>query len=151
MQPGDIIVVAFVKPQQLGQQFKEWPLHVTVLSWQRGTAPAEMLARQLSVNLQDIRPFNVEVADETGFGKTGSIRVNLVRTPTPLSDIHQTVTNVALDAGFVQVSHRYPAYRPHVTVQPKERLHSGDTFLCDHLYLVAQHGEYKSVEAEITL
>jgi hypothetical protein len=42
-------------------------------------------------------------------------------------------------------------FRPHVTVLSTGRVNKADSFNCDRLYIVSQHGDFKQIDSEIIL
>jgi 2'-5' RNA ligase len=144
MQPGDRLVCAFVKPLEKGAEFKDWPLHVTIVPWFRTEASSDELTEEFGQTLAGISAFDVEIDGETRFGRNKL--VNLVAQPTPFMDVEMQVRGIlkSHDAWIAdETTKRTRSYRPHVTEQKTERLHKGDTFVCAGLYLVEQLGGTK--------
>ena len=150
MQPGDRFVGAFVRPQPIGTQFTEWPLHVTVVSWVRGSASTQELEQALAAELGDFRPFEARVGEETLF-VNGTVLVNLIQVPSQFEKLLPLVKSAEDTIGLTFVSTVHPVYKFHVTVQKAERLHEGDSFQVNQLSIVEQKGGYKEVVGEVQL
>jgi len=152
MQPGDRLVCAFVDQAEEGGQFKDWPLHVTVVPWFRIETGIQLLDSEIKDKLEDINPFHVIMGDETTFGRHKT--VNLVACPTPFTEIEEQVRSLLKShkAWLVdETTKRRRDYQPHVTAQESARLYRGDTFICANLYIVEQKGDHKEVIAKIGL
>jgi 2'-5' RNA ligase len=152
MKPGDRLVCAFVDQLPVGTDFKEWPLHVTIVPWFRADVSSYALARGIKTALSGISPFEIRVDGEAVFGRDKT--VNLIEQPTPLNDIESQVRSVLKNhnAWLVDESTKKKRpFKPHVTAQKSARLNEGEGFLCDRLYIVEQKGDHKSIEAEIPL
>lgn len=152
MRPGDRLVCAFIDLQAPGDQFKQWPLHVTVVPWFRVDVGSGDLADQLRETLCYLKAFQVVMGDEGSMGRDKT--VNMVSRPTPFIEIEEAVRSSlkGYSAWLVdETTKRRRDYQPHVTAQPGQRLYRGDTFMCQALYIVEQKGEHKEVVATIEL
>lgn len=153
MLPGDRLVCAFVKPQKVDVEFKEWPLHVTVVPWVRLNEPSKQIAEGLQRALITIKPFHAKAGDEVTMGPKER-RARLLELPTPFTGIEQKVRNYfhKKRAWLVdETTKRRYEFRPHVTVQQTKELAEDKTFRVGKLYIVEQKGDYKQVMAEISL
>lgn len=154
MKPGDRLVTALVGTHSVGQKFNEWLLHVTIVAWFGSTLSSEEIAQTLAKRLKGIKPFEVTMAGEERLGFGGSALVNLVAQPTPFMEIQKIVEQTLDELGVIMTGTRGTwgeFYKPHVTVQAAERLHEGDTWPCDRLYVVSQQGGFNEIDAEIPL
>lgn len=136
--------------QNVGEQFTEWPLHVTVVSWARSELATAELAQALSESLRTVQPFEAVVGSEDKFAN-GTVLVNAIRRPTGFDKLFEAVKETEDRLGFEFVSTMHPSYEPHVTVQRAERLRAGDVFSVSKLYIVEQRGDYKEVVGEVYL
>lgn len=155
MQPGDLLVTALVTPLPEGP-FPEhsWPLHVTIVAWFRTPALADAITHSLAQRLKDIAPFDVHMSEEARLGYGGRALVNLVRQPTPFIDIQQRTIEClkAFNTDFVTGTGTWDeAYKPHVTVQKNGRLHAGDQWKCDQLYVVEATRNGNRIVGEVPL
>lgn len=152
MKPGDRLITALIGNHTIGEAFREWLLHVTIVPWFESSVSSEELANLLDKAYQDIQSFTVVLANEVRMGYEGKALVNLVQTPTPFSDIYSRTEQVLDSVRANRLTRGWSdAYRPHVTVQRSARLHRGDSFLVDRLYIVSQQGDFKRIEAEVPL
>jgi 2'-5' RNA ligase len=150
MQPGDIFVGVFVDKHAVGMKFTQWPLHVTLVSWSRpgGDSNLSTLRSQLKKKLRETKPFTAITSNEEWLAG-GKVLVNLVTPKEEFEGLYDAIKQTEILAGFRFVSTLHPSYVPHVTVQPSERLHEGDEFTADRLYIIEQKGEYKEVVGEV--
>ena len=154
MLPGDRLVVALVKPYQVGDRFIDWPLHVTVVPWFRLNNKPERIAKGLTKALTPIKPFDVIMNQTAWFGPKKNRQAHLIELPTPFSEIEKRVRNYfhKKRAWLVdETTKKRRDFRPHVTVQKSNQLRVGDSFKIDCLYLVEQRGSQKEIVAEIKL
>lgn len=153
MRPGDRLICTFTEPQPAGFRFKKWPLHVTIVPWFRLSLPPAELARNYKRHLVGSQPFEVTVGGPAEFGYKKRKQVNLVVAPELRRLEGQTRRFLHAHKAWVvdEADKTRRGFRPHITVQDGGRAREGDTFRCDRLYVVAQHGDYKEVEAEAIL
>jgi 2'-5' RNA ligase len=152
MQPGDRLVCALVAPMREGQEFKDWPLHVTIVPWFRTDASPSQLVKEFEQAVDGVKAFMVVMDGEARFGRNKL--VNLVAPPTPLIDIESRIRSVLVShqAWVVdQTTKSKRPYRPHVTAQKEQRLHQGESFICEELYIISQMGGYKEVVGKLGL
>jgi len=152
MRPGDRLVCGFVDQLSAGSDFRQLPLHVTIVPWFRTEVASDDLAQDLESALTGIKPFEARVGRETtmGHGKT----VNLIQSPEQFENIELSARSTLKrqQAWLVdETTQRRHSYQPHVTAQKNVRVHEGDSFWCDRLYIIEQKGGYKLVTAEIPL
>jgi 2'-5' RNA ligase len=154
MLPGDRLVCAFVEPHTKGETFRKWLLHVTIVPWFRLPDASDAIAQGLEQALKSIGPFKATIDGETIFGPRKNRPAMLIDPPTPFIEIERKVR------GFLhkkrawlvdETTKKQYEFRPHVTVQGEKKLNSGDTFLCDKLYIVEQKGDYKEIVGEVKL
>jgi len=153
MVPGDRLVCTFVKPQQVGTEFVQWPLHVTLVPWFRTDIPTEALADEIGQSLREggAYRFSGFIGREAMFGgKT----VNLIQTRMPFEILEQAARQVLKnhDAWIVdETTKQRRQFIPHVTAQQSERMQEGDVIAGTRLYIVSQIGGSKLVEAEVEI
>ena len=153
MQSGDLFIGVFIRHQKIGRTFIEWPLHVTIVSWARGAAEPQVLLAALDRELRSTKAFSVKVGPETLFSD-GRVLVNEITDAKSLHnfiDIYEKVKEVENKLGYRFVSTLHPRYRPHVTVQSLDRLHSGDEFDVRSLAVIEQKGNHKEIIGEVGL
>ncbi len=153
MRPGDRIICALVDNQAVGSQFKEWPLHITIVPWFRLTIASSELAALLKKSYIGSKQFTALVTDEAQFGYKKTKTVNLVEAPELKRLEGQTRRLLHTHRAWVvdEADKTRGRFRPHITVLKAGRMHQGDHFICDRLYIVSQHGDYKMIDAEIIL
>lgn len=152
MAPEDRLICAAVNQLALHQEFKTWPLHLTIVPWFRMPEPSEDLAAELQSRLAGIEPFMVAMGEQTTLGHNKT--VNLVQEPTPLHRIWREIVEVLDEHQAWQVdktTKRHHSYRPHVSQQQAERLHEGESFWCARLYIIEQLGGRKRVAGIVEL
>lgn len=154
MVPGDRLVVVFVEQKQVGDTFKTWPLHITIVPWFRAETSSDELAAEICEGLADLEPFKAIVAGTAGFGRGGRKPVNLIQEPTFLSEVEQTVRNVLKRCASWLVDETTKikrTFRPHVTHQGAEQVYEGDILMINRLYIIEQKGGYKEIAATVSL
>ncbi len=154
MQPGDRLVCVLVTQLANGAVFSQWPLHITLVPWFRSEVSSELLVELFSESLEDVQPFEVEVAGEATFGYRGRKTVSLIKQPSPLEEIEGRVRHILKTNSSWIVDESTKAtrsFRPHVTFQKNECLHEGDRFVCDQLYIIEQKGDHKLVAGTVGL
>lgn len=153
MLPGDRLVCAFVEPVA-ARQFKQWPLHVTIVPWFRLSDGSSVIAAGLKLALKTIKPFEVVGDGETMFGPSKNRLVRLLAPSQPLNTAEAKVRGYLHKkrAWLVdETTKKHYDFRPHVTAQAGSSLSKGDKFVIDRLYIVEQKGEFKEVASEVVL
>lgn len=153
MRPGDRLVCAFIKSLPVHEQFKQWPLHVTIVPWFRLDLSVAELAAGLKGAFVGSHPFEVTVSMEARFGYKQRKQVNLVKAEELQRLEGQTRRFLHAYKAWVvdEADKTRRGFRPHVTVQQNDRVQRGDTFWCEKLSVVRQCGDYKEVESIISL
>ena len=137
----NLIFVAFVEPVADGLVFprSEWPLHITLVRFDVGTAvlpervaalAAPLAAAALGVALT--------VGEHAGFGRNGSVPVNLIQPQSDLQALHEQLVNAVNSLGgkVLTPAHTMSGYRPHVSHHGDKRLNPGDAVVLDRIALV---------------
>src|SRR5437868_1391450 len=142
MQPGDRLICAFISPATIGTKFKDWPLHVTVVPWFRLDLGTAKLAKELEVHFIISKPFKIDVQAEAQLGYKQRKTVNLVAAPELMILEGQTRQFLHAQRAWIvdEADKTRRGFRPHVTHLEAGRLHEGESFLCDQLYIVEQKG-----------
>jgi hypothetical protein len=80
----------------------------------------------------------VAVGGEAGFGRAGSIPVNLIEPSAALQSLHDALVRMVQEfPGRISTpAYTLEGYRPHVSHHGDKRLHQGDTVLLDRIALV---------------
>lgn len=154
MQPGDRLICAFVEGMHIQETFQIWPLHVTILPWFRLADRSDDIAHGLETALHTMHSFEAVMDEQTVIGPRQSRPATLIQLPTPFSEIEHRVRNYfhKKRAWLVDETTKVRReFRPHVTVQGSKDMHTGDTFICDRVYIVEQKGDYKEIVREILL
>jgi 2'-5' RNA ligase len=143
---------AFVKKQSVGATFKDWPLHLSIVPWFRLKISSLELANELHEHYVGSQPFQVNVLQEAQFGYKKKKTVNIVDTPELRRLEGQTRRLLHTHkAWIVDEADKTRNFHPHVTTQKTKRAHEGDSFKCDCLYIVSQHGDFKQIDCEVIL
>ena len=153
MLPGDRIICGFVKKQPVGAEFKDWPPHITIVPWFRLDVTSPQLAEQLQKHYIGSRPFRVAALGEVQLGYKKKKLANLVVAPELMKLEGQTRRLLHAHKAWIvdEADKTRRGFRPHVTALSTGRVHQNDSFDCDCLYIVAQHGDFKRVDSVITL
>jgi len=155
----NLIAVAFVEPVAEGLEFPrdDWPLHLTLIKFdvveprqeagtepEPGTPPAsgDPLAEQIATLMTDpvtaALGCRLSVDGEAGFGRAGSIPVNLIEPSEQLQFLHNELVRIVeqLPGRISTPAYTLEGYRPHVSHHGDKRLQQGDTFALDRIALV---------------
>lgn len=152
----NLIAVAFVEPVAEGLEFPrdDWPLHLTLLKFdvveprqgpgapRTPPAPGDPLAERIATLMADpvtaALGCRVSVDGEAGFGRAGSIPVNLIEPSEQLQLLHNELVRIVEQlAGRISTpTYTLEGYRPHVSHHGAKRLQQGDTFALDRIALV---------------
>ena len=153
MLPGDRLICAFVKQQPAGYEFKDWPLHITIVPWFRLNIPSTQLAELLQKRYIGSHSFIVAVLDEAQFGYKKRKLVNLVTAPELIRLEGQTRRLLHANKAWIvdEADKTRSSFRPHVTALSVGRLRQGDSFSCNCLYIISQHGNFKLIDDVISL
>jgi hypothetical protein len=154
MMPGDRLVCVLPKPLAVHNEFKNWPLHVTIVPWFRLGLDTRQITNDLSEVLYSVKSFSVVMSEENvRFGHQKGKLATLVRLPSPLIEIEQIVRSYLRNQNAWMVDESTKrlrcAFRPHITAQLNGSLHEGDSFWCDGLYIVEQKGGYKEIVGKV--
>src|SRR5438132_1325280 len=127
MRPGDRLICAFVNPINEGAQFKEWPLHVTIVSWFRLDITSAQLAQALQAHFIGSEPFKIDVQAEAQLGYKKRKTVNLVTAPELIKLEGQTRRWLHAHKAWVvdEADKTRRGFRPHVTHLKTGRLYEG--------------------------
>ena len=163
----NLIAVAFMEPVTEGLEFPrdDWPLHITLVKFdvveprqEAGTTaeaaadaaaevgeapvPGDWLAGKIATIMADpvaaVLGCPVTVGGEAGFGRAGSIPVNLIEPSAALQSLHDALVRMVqeLPGRISTPAYTLEGYRPHVSHHGDKRLHQGDTALLDRIALV---------------
>lgn len=153
MQPGDRLVCALLEDLKVGDQFKTWPLHVTIVPWFRLADDSASVVAGLSKALHDISPFELVGDGEAMFGPR-SRKVRLLAPNQSLSAVEAKVRAYLHKkrAWIVdETTKRHYEFRPHVTAQADSGLGRAAKFTVDRLFIIEQKGVFKEVASEVVL
>lgn len=155
----NLIAVAFVEPVAEGLEFPrdDWPLHLTLVKFDvaesrqepraepgPGTPPAagdplaEQIAALMAGPVTAALGSRISVDGEAGFGRAGSIPVNLIEPSGQLQVLHNELVRIVeqLPGRISTPAFTLEGYRPHVSHHGDKRLQRGDTFALDRIALV---------------
>ena len=144
----NLIFVAFVEPVAEGQVFPrtDWPLHITLVRFDvrfdagnaAGADIAERLAGPADVPVAQALGTPLTVGADAGFGRDGSVPVNLVAPNRALQQLHEQLVDLVPEVGgrILTPRHTLAGYRPHISHHGSKRLHQGDAVVLDRVALV---------------
>jgi hypothetical protein len=141
MQVRNLIFVAFVEPVADGLLFprSEWPLHITLVRFDVGTdVLADRMAALAAPLAAAALGAGLTVGEDAGFGRNGSVPVNLIQPQPDLQALHEQLVNAVDSVGgkVLTPAHTMSGYRPHVSHHGDKRLNPGDTLVLDRIALV---------------
>ena len=149
----NLIFVAFVEPVADGQVFPRtaWPLHITLVRFdvkfdagsQESGDVVERIAGLADGAAKAAFGAPLIIGEEAGFGRNGSVPVNLVQPHPALQKLHEQLVKLVPDVEgrILTPGHTLAGYRPHVSHQATteagaKRLHQGDAVVLDRVALV---------------
>jgi hypothetical protein len=141
MQVRNLIFVAFVEPVADGLVFprSEWPLHITLVRFDVGTdVLADRMAALAAPLAAAALGAGLTVGEDAGFGRNGSVPVNLIQPQPDLQALHEQLVHAvdSLRGKVLTPAHTMSGYRPHVSHHGDKRLNPGDTLVLDRIALV---------------
>jgi 2'-5' RNA ligase superfamily len=141
MQVRNLIFVAFVEPVADGLFFprSEWPLHITLVRFDVGTdVLADRMAALAAPLAAAALGAGLTVGEDAGFGRNGSVPVNLIQPQPDLQALHEQLVHAvdSLRGKVLTPAHTMSGYRPHVSHHGDKRLNPGDTLVLDRIALV---------------
>ena len=144
MQVRNLIFVAFVEPVADGLLFSrsEWPLHITLVRFDVGSPagadPSERVAALAAPLAAAALGAGLTVGEDAGFGRNGSVPVNLIQPQPDLQALHEELVHAvdSLRGKVLTPAHTMSGYRPHVSHHGDKRLNPGDTLVLDRIALV---------------
>ena len=153
MLPEDRLICAFVNKQLEDAVFKDWPPHITIVPWFRLNISSSQLTKELGAHYIGSKTFKVIVHGEAQLGYKKQKLVNLVAAPELMKLEGQTRRLLHAHKAWVvdEADKTRNGFRPHVTALNTGRVHKGESFNCDRLYIVSQHGGFKQIDSVIML
>jgi 2'-5' RNA ligase len=146
----DFLVVCMLAPIEVGTQFTQWPLHMTLVPWFK--ASDEKTVQEIVQNATSVHhPFSVTIGERAYFGPAGKLPVlKIVNTP-DLQSLHESVLQAVKDAGL-QIEGRYTGdnYSPHVTQQAGKDAEGVLQFDCVYIAEALPQG-YRKIVAKLEL
>lgn len=129
-----------MEPLKKGEQFIEWPLHITIVPW--FAMPEEeyvMLDSLLSKIAAKHKTFNVKVGGIEMFAK-GTLAVKLIEPSQELQALHRDVFNTLENNGFPihQKEFLGDKYRPHFIYKPEDKIKTGTAITVHSFSLIKQ-------------
>jgi 2'-5' RNA ligase len=153
MLPGDRLACLFVDALSVGSQFRQWPLHVTLVPWFRLASDSESLAHGLELALRNLAPFTVRAGSAAHFGPRKRL-VRLLEASEELRTVEHKVRSYLHKkrAWLVdETTKRHYDFRPHVTARAEQQLGADAQLRVERLYIVEQKGDYKEIVSEVCI
>jgi hypothetical protein len=142
---NEYVVVTMLEPFAIGQEFIDWPLHITIVPW----FPANDSEKLDSIltEVARARPgFLAEVGEIEKLGPKKDVEVNLIKGSAELNELHWNIFNILEknDFGIHQKNYVGKGYIPHVTHQSHGHASPGDKIQVKSFSLVKQVRQKKS-------
>ena len=140
MAAHDQLVCALVHELAVGETFEDWPLHVTIVPWFKPRVGEAVLLGHLAQAVKDQLAFSATVGKDAYFGAKA---VSLMQQIPHWQRIQEAAFAVVGEDAVPTAPYNFVGsnFKPHMTVQKDLRLHPGDTFVCDALYVIEHTGE----------
>lgn len=157
----NLIAVAFVEPVVEGLEFPrdDWPLHITLVKFDVVEPVADAGAAHVAEDAEAAGPVDpladtivalmaepvaaalgcrLAVGAQAGFGRAGSIPVNLIEPSEELQSLHNALVRIVqqLPGRISTPAYTLVGYRPHVSHHGDKRLRPGDAVTLDRIALV---------------
>ena len=105
-----------------GSEFREWPLHITLVPWFE-EAKQPQLSDGLETVAGYIRPFEAKLGARALFGAQQDVPVWTIEENRSLQSLHNHTLTVVYDAnGQLDYSYVGYHYKPHITVRQNENI-----------------------------
>ena len=139
------VVAIMLEPVTVGQEFIDWPLHITIVPW-FPCDDAEKLDSILADVAKTHAGFLVEVGEIEKFGPKKDIKVNLVKDSPELDKLHWTIFNILEknNFGIHQKEYVGDGYKPHITHQPHGQKSKDEKLKIETFTLVKQVRQKKT-------
>lgn len=133
-------------------QFKDWPLHCTVMPWFVAIDPADSVRRELRAIAQQHRAVELRAGNTAWFTESRS-SVRLLQRNTRLMRLHQALYGLVKQYGNRCCFPQYvgDCYTPHVTDQATSQLPSNYRKVATELVVVIRDKDTKLVFDRIML
>lgn len=138
-QRNEHVVAIMLEPVKIGQEFIEWPLHITLAPW----FPCDdepKLDKILAQIAKDHKSFSITIGGVQKFGSKKDVPVNVVRDNAQLVELHWKIFNALDKSGFPIHQREYVGggYQAHVTHQVHGKKKSGEKLAIGSFTLVKQ-------------
>ena len=124
---------------KVGDQFEQWPLHVTVMPWfslpEGRLAPFDNRLRNM---MHNYKPMTMTGKQEAMFGPESDVRVRVVGDLGAFAVMHEAMRVLVNDNdGEVLSPYVGDAFVPHITFQGEQGIDEGQVFTLSGLQLIA--------------
>lgn len=133
------VIAITLEPIKIGQEFIEWPLHITIVPW--FPCDDEIKLDEILMGISQKHPaFTVKVGPLERFGPKKDVKVNLITPNSKLTKLHREVLKNLDKNGFEVHQKEYvgPGYRPHITHQLHGHFDTGAKIEIDSFTLFKQ-------------
>jgi hypothetical protein len=133
-QDNEYMLAYLVRPERVGEEFLNWPLHMTVVPWFLVPGDIQEFIDRLRVSLEKIPAFSIQPGQETLFGH---YLVSLIESDDMIA-LHQKLLEILASLGInFTARDRYIGenYRPHISHQKTET--PSGSYSLSQLYLIA--------------
>lgn len=133
------VIAVILETIRLGEEFIEWPLHITIVPWFHGY-DAQKLDHLLAELAAKHRSFSARVGKIERFGQKKDVAVNVIDDSPELINLHLAVFNQLEANGFIIHQKEYVAgnYRGHITRQTHAAMKEGQKIKIGSISLVHQ-------------
>lgn len=144
MPARNLIFVAFMEEVAEGEVFQrtDWPLHITLVRFDVGTPDsADVAVRLVAAADAPARVAlgaTLQIGENAGFGRGGSVPVSLVDSHPALQALHEELVRAVAEMGgrIPTPDHTLSGYRPHISHRGPHRFSPGDAVVLDRIALV---------------
>lgn len=134
MNETEYIFCVLIDSYDEGDEFIEWPLHITLVPW---FFVPDITEFQLSITeaITYLRPIHVIVGEERVWGPN---TVNVIERSEPLHDLHARLLRQTNMSGRIVINQQYTGenYTPHITQQSSLSATPGDKIIIDQFCII---------------
>lgn len=133
----EYILAFFLDPQEQGEQFIKWPLHITLVPWFRSEFGTQRLWKDINAITSGIKWFPARGIARSLFGRRGDVAVTEV-VSSQLHDLHRALMTIFDNDAYnmTAADHTGVNYSPHVTKKGSAELKPGHEVVVDSVYLI---------------
>lgn len=133
-----LVLISSLENLEKGDDFDEWPLHVTIMPW--FTVPKELersFINAMENRMYETRPLKVVGDTDEYFGPAKTVHVRTLRNIGALASLHsRTLETLTRSGGIVDSPYIQEYFRPHITYQNGHSIKENQEVELTHMQLL---------------